>query len=41
MDQYSCIKCNHNQYETGEFRATGGALTNVIKSRHAAILKGI
>ena len=30
MNQYSCIKCNHNQYESGEFRATGGALTKLL-----------
>ena len=30
MNQYNCIKCNHNQYESGEFRATGGALTKLL-----------
>ena len=33
---YTCPKCKHTQYETGEFRATGGFWTKVfdIQSKH-------
>ncbi len=27
---YKCPKCGHEQYEIGEFRATGGFLTKVF-----------
>ena len=27
---YTCPKCNNPQYETGEFRATGGFLTKIF-----------
>jgi predicted nucleic-acid-binding Zn-ribbon protein len=30
MEQYNCVKCNHNQYEAGEFHATGGTLTKLF-----------
>ena len=30
MEQYNCTKCNHNQYEAGEFHATGGTLTKLF-----------
>ena len=28
--EFQCMKCNHNQYESGEFRATGGALSKIF-----------
>ena len=33
---YTCPKCKNTQYETGEFRATGGFWTKVfdIQSKH-------
>lgn len=27
---YKCLKCSNTQYETGEFRATGGFLSKVF-----------
>jgi len=30
QDHYSCSKCHHNQYEPGEFRATGGTLSKIF-----------
>lgn len=27
---YRCPKCGHSQYETDEFRATGGMLTKIL-----------
>ena len=30
QSQYRCVKCNHNQYESGEFRATGGTLSKIF-----------
>jgi len=28
--RYKCPKCNNDNYETGEFRATGGFLTKMF-----------
>ena len=28
--EYRCVKCNHNQYDPGEFRATGGVLSKIF-----------
>ena len=28
--QYCCVKCNHDEYEAGEFRATGGTLSKIF-----------
>jgi predicted nucleic-acid-binding Zn-ribbon protein len=28
--KYKCPKCNNGEYETGEFRATGGLLTKIL-----------
>ena len=30
QSEYRCVKCNHNQYEAGEFRATGGTLSKLF-----------
>ena len=27
---YECVKCGNAEYETGEFRATGGFLTKLL-----------
>jgi hypothetical protein len=27
---YTCVKCSHHQYETGEIRATGGTLSKIF-----------
>jgi predicted nucleic-acid-binding Zn-ribbon protein len=27
---YQCLKCGNRDYETGEFRATGGILTKIF-----------
>ena len=27
---YRCVKCNNSSYETGEFRATGSAITKFL-----------
>lgn len=34
-NNYSCIRCGHRHYETGELRATGGILSKIfdIQSR--------
>ncbi|MBN1780992.1 zinc ribbon domain-containing protein [bacterium] len=30
QSNYRCVKCGNTQYETGEFRATGGFLSKVF-----------
>lgn len=30
MRKYSCDKCGHSEYETGEFRAVGGGVTRLF-----------
>ena len=27
---FTCAKCGHGEYETGQFRATGGILTKIF-----------
>ncbi len=28
--EYQCMKCGNNQYESGEFRATGGKFSKIF-----------
>lgn len=29
-DAYTCVRCKHTDYETGELRATGGILSKIF-----------
>ena len=30
QETYSCLKCNHKEYESGQFQATGGTFSKLF-----------